>query len=69
MFNNLSKEEAVSGLLDTAKEITSDWLKANPDCKQTEQSTSIGRKIPSNIAMNWTKRSMRWTKMPTIKSC
>lgn len=36
MFNNLSKEEAINGLLDTTKKITGDWLKANPDCKQTE---------------------------------
>lgn len=36
MFNNLSKEEAISGLLDTAKKITGDWLSANPDCRQAE---------------------------------
>lgn len=36
MFTNLSKEEAINGPLDTAKKITNDWLKANPDCKQTE---------------------------------
>lgn len=51
MFNNnLSKEEAISGLLDTAKKITGDWLKANPDCKQTEP-----------IYYYWAKNSVQYS--------
>lgn len=50
MFNNLSKEEAISSLLDTAEKITSNWLKANPDCKKTEP-----------VYFYWAKNSVQYS--------
>ena len=50
MFTNLSKEEAISGLLDTTKKITGDWLKANPECRQTEP-----------VYFYWAKNSVQYS--------
>ena len=50
MFNNLSKEEAIGGLLDTTEKITSNWLRANPDCRQTEP-----------VYFYWAKNSVQYS--------
>lgn len=51
MFNNSSKEEAINGLLDTAKKITGNWLKANPGCRQTEP-----------VYYYWAKNSVQYSR-------